>query len=367
MKYFFSSLFLVSVLFSSAQMDLLDSMMTSNEKHEREYVAYTFKMTRIINGQSVEMTKKGALDFQISHRFGDAFATKTDNIHNLFGFDLASDIGITFDYGITDDLSVGTERMKGQGESILVPAKGGTTTQMASPTELWDLHAKYRVLKQTTDFKIPVTIDLYGNVCISSALKSNDSSQLDYYPKGYAGFSHRLSYLLQGLIATKATNWLSVQLEPTFVWRNLVPSNDKNGLFALGLSARAKFNKRTAIIFEYYIPCQKSGIGDRIPFAMVRGKQNAGYYSALNVGVEFETGGHVFHVNLSNTAGLLENDYIPYNAHNWAQGQMRLGFTISRSFPLDKKHRGGKYWKKGSVEDPDPKKDDNNKNVQIIR
>lgn len=362
MKYLFSSLLMLTVLFSSAQIDLLDSMMAGNDKHERQYVAYTFKMTRVINGQSVEMTKKGALDFQISHRFGDAFATKADNIHNLFGFDQAADIGISFDYGITDDLSVGTERMKGQAESISIPsATGATPTQLASPTELWDLHLKYRVLKQTTDFKIPFTIDLYGNAVISSALKSADSSQLDYYPKGYKGFSNRLSYMVQGLIAVKATKWLSVQLDPTFVWRNLVPANDKNGMFALGFSARAKFNQRMGIIFEYYIPCQKSGIGGREPFAMVRGIQNRGYYPALNVGLEFETGGHIFHVNFSNTAGLLENDFIPYNAHNWAQGQLRLGFTISRSFPLDKKHRGGKYWKKGSVEDPDKK------DVQIIK
>jgi hypothetical protein len=355
MKYFFSSLLLVAVLYSSAQADLLDSIMAGSDKKVKEYVAYTFKMTHVINGQSVEMTKKGALDFEISHRFGDAFATKADNIHNLFGFDDAADIGIVFDYGVTDDFSVGTERMKGAGQGISVPVEGAQPVQMSSPTELWDVHAKYRVLKQTTNFKIPLTIDLYGNACISSGLNSNSSSTLDYYPKGYVGFSHRWSYLVQGLIATKATNWLSLQLDPTFLWRNLVPSNDKNGLFVMGLSARAKFNKRMGIVFEYYIPGQQSGIGGRVPFAMVRGQKNAAYYPPLNIGVEFETGGHVFHVNLTNTAGLMENDFLAYNAHNWAQGQFRLGFTISRSFPLDKKHKGEKYWKKGSVEDPDPK------------
>jgi len=351
MKYFFSSLFLVSVLYSTAQIDLLDSIAPGGKK-EKEYVSYTFKMTHVINGQSVEMCKKGALDFQVSHRFGDAFATKADNIHNLFGFDQAADIGIVFDYGVTDDFSVGTERMKGAGQSITIP---GQTASLSSPTELWDVHAKYRVLKQTTDFKIPITIDLYGNAVISSALSSNSAATLNDYSKGYTGFAHRLSYLVQGLIATKATNWLSLQLDPAFLWRDLVPANDRNGLFVIGLSARAKFNKRMGIIFEYYIPGQKAGIGGREPFAMVRGLKNAGYYPALNVGVEFETGGHVFHVNLSNTAGLLENDFFAYNAHNWAQGQFRLGFTISRSFPLDKKHKGEKYWKKGSVEDPDTK------------
>src|ERR1019366_4437923 len=92
-------------------------------------------------------------------------------------------------------------------------------------------------------------------------------------------------------------------------------------------------------------------------FPMVRGIKNAGYYPNLHIGLEFETGGHVFSVNFTNTAGLLENDFLPYNAHNWAQGQFRLGFTISRTFQLDAKKAGKKekYWKTGSVEDPEPK------------
>jgi hypothetical protein len=49
-----------------------------------------------------------------------------------------------------------------------------------------------------------------------------------------------------------------------------------------------------------------------------------------------ETGGHVFHINLTNSAGLLENDYLPFNNKNWAQGGFRLGFTISRGFYFSK-------------------------------
>lgn len=335
MKYIYTLLLSVLVAQAFSQADILDNLM-AEQKPKKEYVAYTFKTTRIINGESVEMVKKNALDFRVSHRFGDAFATSNNNIHNLFGFDQASDILLAFEYGATDDLTVGIGRTKGAG--LL--------------GELWNANLKYRVLKQTKDFKIPLTITLFGNTVISSMKSSNDPTTLNDFPKGYTGFSHRLSYLLQGLIAVKATDWLSIQLSPTFLWRNVVPIGDHNATGYLGFSARAKFNKRMGIVFEYYLPLAKDGDAGRYQAAMIRGKKNAGYYPNLNVGLEFETGGHVFHVNFSNTAGLIENDYLPYNGHNWAQGQFRLGFTISRTFQLDKK--GGKYWKKGSVEDPEP-------------
>ncbi|MDB5282163.1 MAG: hypothetical protein JWO06_1238 [Bacteroidota bacterium] len=338
MKYFYSFLMLLSIQFTYAQADILDKLM-EDQKPKREFVAYTFKSTRVINGQSVEMTKKNALDFRVSHRFGDIAASNQDHIHTLFGFDQASDIGIFFEYGITDDLAVGSSRVKAAGPM----------------TQLWTLNLKYRVLKQTKDFKIPFTISLYGNTSISSMLSSGDISTVNYFPKGYAGFSHRLSYLLQSLIAVKANDWLSLQLSPTFVWRNNVPMDDKNGMFFLGFSGRAKFNKRMGFIFEYFLPIMKPGIGGREYFPMVRGMKNAAYYPSIHIGLEFETGGHVFDVNFTNSAGMLENDFLAYNPHNWAQGQFRLGFTISRTFQLDKKGRKQKYWKAGSVEDPEPK------------
>jgi hypothetical protein len=332
MKYF---TLLVVCLFTTnlySQIDIANELL-AGEKTEKEYVAYTFKSTRIINMQSVEMTKKYALDFLISHRFGDV-AGPDDHIHTLIGFDKAEDIALSFDFGITEDLSIGIARMKGSG-----PFK-----------ELWNSSIKYRVLKQTTDFKIPLTIVLYGNAAISSMKRNKaDANALNYFPAGYKGFAQRMSYNVQALIACKATNWLSIQLTPSFVWRNMVDYNDKNGMFFLGLGARAKFNKRSGMVFEYILPIIKEGVGGREYLPMLRGRKNAPYYPSLHIGYEFETGGHVFHINLTNSSGLLEQDYLPYTNRNWAQGQFRLGFTITRGFQLDQK--GGKYWKKGSVED----------------
>ena len=337
MKNIFTLGLWLCVFYVSAPVDLLHDLMKEN-KPKKDYVAYTFKTTRVINGQSIETVKRNELDFRVSHRFGDVAGSPNDHIHSLFGFDQASDIAIIFDYGITNDLTVGVGRMKAAG-----PLR-----------ELWNANIKYRVLKQTKDFKTPVTITLFANTAISSMRSSTDSTQLNYFTKDYHGFSHRLSYTVQSLIACKATNWLSLQLSPTFVWRNNVPYNDKNGMFFLGFSGRAKFNQRMAIVFEYFLPIIKPGMGGREYFPMVRGIKNAAYYPSLHLGFEMETGGHVFDINLTNTRGLLENDFLPYNTANWAQGQFRLGFTISRSFPLSYKNKpkeSRKYWKKGSIED----------------
>ncbi len=337
MKLSFTFLLLFVAYGAFCQVELLDEL-TKDQKPKREYVAFSFKTTRVISGHSVETVKKNQLDFRISHRFGDMAASNNDHIHSLFGFDQAADIGIIFEYGITNDLTVGIGRMKGAG-----PLR-----------ELWNANIKYKVLKQTKDFKYPMTITLFGNTSISSMRSSTDPTSLAYFEKGYKGFAHRLSYTMQALMAVKATDWLTLQLSPTFVWRNKVAYNDKNGMFFLGLSARAKFSKRYGIIFEYFLPIIKPGVGGREYFPMVRGIKNSPYYPNLHIGFEFETGGHVFHVNFTNSRGMLENDFLPYNTANWAQGAFRLGFTISRSFPLSYKGKpkeDRKYWKKGSVED----------------
>lgn len=59
-----------------------------------------------------------------------------------------------------------------------------------------------------------------------------------------------------------------------------------------------------------------------------------GYSPAIGVGFEFDTGGHVFQLNLTNATGIFETDYIPYTTTDWLDGEFRIGFTISRWFNL---------------------------------
>ena len=304
-------IFLLTTNLANAQQDIVDQML-NEQKPKREYVEYSFKTTRIISGHSTETVKRNAFDFRVSHRFGD-IAVKGLSGHTLAGLDNSSDILISLEYGILDDLTIGVGRTKGAG-----PVR-----------ELYNGFLKYRVLKQTTDFKIPLTITFVGNGVVTSM--KNDPFVAGQLLKDQS-VAHRFSYMLQGLIACKATNWLSLQVSPTFIWRNYVPHDDENAMFFLGLSGRAKFTQRFGMVFEYFLPITANGATYREYFPMVRGMKSARFYPTLNVGFEFETGGHVFHVNFTNSEALVENDFLPYTAKNWAQGQFRLGFTISRLF-----------------------------------
>jgi len=131
------------------------------------------------------------------------------------------------------------------------------------------------------------------------------------------------------IIASKITRGLSLEVLPTYVHRNFVdqtmlhPENgsvDKNDLFAVGFAGRFKFTKRMAFVVDYFYT-----------FSEFRDADN-GFYNALGVGVEIETGGHVFHINVTNSAGLIENDIIPSTTSDWGKGEYKLGFNISRVF-----------------------------------
>jgi hypothetical protein len=327
-----------------AQTDVVDDIMNT-EKPKFDYVAYTFKSTNVICGQSIEMTKKNALDFRVVHRFGNIADQNAG--HTLAGFYAISDVLFSFDYGVTEDLTFGTAFAKGAG-----PIQ-----------ELYNLHGKYRVLKQTKDFKIPLTITLYGNAAVSG-MKTDPFTGNTMKSESAA---HSFSYVFQSLIAIKATDWLSLQIAPSFVWRNYIgsatidgnPGKDKNGIFFLGLQGRAKLTKRQAIVFEYFLPITTPGATYREYFPMIRGL-HTNYYPSINLGYEVETGGHVFTINLTNTGGLMEQDFLPYTNSNWAKGQFRLGFTISRIFQF-----GNKKINPWTGKEPKPKADKKSKKDTI--
>ena len=57
-------------------------------------------------------------------------------------------------------------------------------------------------------------------------------------------------------------------------------------------------------------------------------------YNPIALGLEFDTGGHIFQLNFTNSRGFGEAQYIPSTTSNISEGQFRVGFTISRVFKL---------------------------------
>ncbi len=268
----------------------------------QDFTQQTFKDTKVINTHTVETVVKRKLDVRIGHRFGD-IGGGNGGWQTFYGLENAADILFGVEYGITDNITVGLSRTKGAG-----PLKKLINTSL-----------KYRFFRQKNDDSMPVSMTAYGLWSISTMKQDTSNSEvLNNFPE----FSHRSMYCVQILIARKFSDGFSFQVIPSYVHRNLVPFNDDNGLFSLGFAMRIQISKVFGIIVDA-----------TFPFSELRTREN-GYYPPIGIGLEIDTGGHIFQINFTNARGIMETDYIPYTQSDWSEGQFRLGFTISRTFNL---------------------------------
>ena len=60
-------------------------------------------------------------------------------------------------------------------------------------------------------------------------------------------------------------------------------------------------------------------------------------YNPLSIGLDIETGGHVFQLHLTNSQSIIERGFITETAGNWLDGDIRFGFNITRVFGLQRK------------------------------
>lgn len=271
----------------------LDSLLEAetNIHQEKEFVEATFKATKIILGQSIENKARGELNFLISHHFGNL----NSGAYNFFGLDY-SEIRLGFDYGLTKWLTIGVGR--------------------SSFNKIYDGYLKFILLRQTAgEKKIPLSVSFFSSMALNSLHWAEpDRDNL---------FDSRLSYCFEFLIASKINSVFSLQLTPSMVHRNLVETiEDQNDVFAIGLGGRIKLSKRISLNAEY--------------FYTLPGKTADDYYDSFSTGIDIETGGHIFQVFLTNSNGLIEQVFIPETNGSWLNGDIKLGFNISRNFTLIK-------------------------------
>lgn len=312
-KPFIFLMFTFLSLVSYAQDDLLDMVKEDHTTEPPKKVYATFKTTKIVSAQTIETVKKRNLDFRVTHRFGNVYDDNLSNAlnaaaHSAFGLDNASDIRISFDYGITDELTIGVGRSKFR--------------------EIYDGLVKYRFLTQREDNKIPVSVCFYGNLGYT-AMSTDNLYAGTIHPETKE--AHRIQYCSQLLIARKFNSWFSLELLPTYTHRNFIkqqinPDNNKedmNGMLSIGVGGRIKFSKRMAFVADYFYN-----------FSEFQKNNPMGYYNPLGIGFEIETGGHVFHVNYTNGAAIIESSLLTTTQDTWTKGQIKLGFNISRWFVL---------------------------------
>ena len=296
---FLSTLFLFSFFISFSQTDLLD-IADKQTKPKKEFTIATFKYTRLINTHTAETLGKKTLDVAISHRFGNL----NSGGNNLWGLDGPANIRLAFEYSHNGRLMIGLGR--------------------SSYQKMFDSFLKYRWLRQTTDGKMPLSVTLYAGMFFTTLKDANKlSNGFDRYQ--YA--SDRLSYVYQIIIARKFSSRFSLQLAPIMVHYNQVEKiRDKNDSYALSTAARFKVSKRLALTTEYVL---------RLNHDYDENK----YYDSFGVGIDIETGGHVFQIHLTNSFGIADNQFIPYTSTQWNNAGIRIGYNLSRVFSLQKKEK----------------------------
>lgn len=272
---------------------MLDLLIDSLDQPASAFVTGTFKATQIVNTPTIESPAKKALQFMIMHRFGRV----NEGAYALFGLDNAT-IRFAFDYGVTDWLAIGVGR--------------------SSFEKVYDASAKVKVIRQREN-GTPFSVSAFGMIA---------NSVQRYSDKPYLNFKYRSSYTTQLLLARKFNSKLSLQLTPSWVHFNLVPTpQDQNDVFALGVGGRMKVSNRVSLNAEYnYLP------GDPMVSTTV--------YNSLSMGVDIETGGHVFQLIFSNSEGMNVPYYLAKTSGSWERGDIYFGFNITRIFNLKRGKKG---------------------------
>lgn len=274
-------IFLVCVFLGGTAGSPAWAQMERERVQEDQPVTNVFWAQNIIGTASVRPLPQGNLNVTIMHTFGEV----RGGLQQFFGLDGAANIRLGIDYGVTDWLSLGLGRTRFN--------------------KVVDGRAKLHLLRQTESGSTPIDVALKGDVGITTLENGYD-------------FADRLSFLSSLLVAHSFGGSGSLQLTPMVAHFNTVPqADDPNTILALGIGGQLPLTRRLALTAEY-IPV----IGDRID----------GTTNAAAIGLDIETGGHVFQLFFTTSQWHLEQYTLTENRGRALDGDFRFGFNVNRVF-----------------------------------
>lgn len=279
MKKIILLLFLPITMF--AQDDLLKGLdSTSTQKIK---VESAFKGLKIVNIESTKLASKGDFYFIVAHRFGSI----KDGFEGAYGLDNAV-TQLKFLYGLTNWVTISAARSE----------------------QAYDFSGKYLLKSQETN-GFPLAIAGFTSLAINNTLKESN------YPN--MKFEDRLIYVAQLLVSRKFNKNLSLELAPTFFHENFVlDDNQDNSQYAIGVGGRYKFAKRWSVNVDYAAHLNRASTSQ--------------FKDPLSIGVDLETGGHVFQMHFSSSQGIHEAGFLGNTTGDWTEGNIFFGFNLLRVF-----------------------------------
>ncbi len=273
-------------------------------QEEKEFVIGAFRGTQLINAQTTEMVKPKSFEFSIRHRFG-MIGPDSTIYEQLLGLDLPANIRFSFTKPITQWVNISIGRTKDD--------------------KTFDADIKLSILRQTEDNKSPINLVLYFSTAIKSARFPNIPS-FAYFADGITPFeykfNHRLSYIGEIIISRQFSEKIAIQLNPSWVYKNLVSTGLENEMFILPIGFSIKTGMSSSIVAEYVYRFNNRPSKNQYP---------------ASIAYEMGTAGHTFQIVISSTSALIQQENFSNNGFDYLKGKFAFGFNINRTFWKKKK------------------------------
>jgi len=227
---------------------------------------------------------------------------------NLWGiYGAATNIRLALDYVPVKNLQIGA---------------GISKTHMIT-----DVSAKYRILQQTSDNKMPVSLAVYGVIGMDGRGASSFETGKVVDTKGETEptaieFTDKISYFSQVIVSRKFTEWLSVQGGASFTHYNMVAWDENHDLFALHALGRIKISPQSALTVNYNQPLKIESISEQSTMP--------DYTPTVALGWQISTFTHAFQIYVSNAPSMLPMENMMYNRAKFNMDGIAIGFTITR-------------------------------------
>tara|TARA_B100000902_G_scaffold387508_1_gene431761 strand:- start:541 stop:1461 length:921 start_codon:yes stop_codon:yes gene_type:complete len=293
-------LFFLTFYFANAQEDDLFEELNSLVIDEVIYSPPTFKTLQIANLQSTKMVEEKEFFMVVAHRFGYL----KEGVREFYGLDQAN-TKIQFLYGINKRFQVGVSR--------------------DSYEKTYSGTIKIGIKKQSDSF--PINLVLYNSMDINTLLNK----------LSYPGllFFDRFAYTTQVLISRRFSEKLSMEIAAIYVRQNLIDLNYTKNLilpsasnldfitepwnqYLMAVGGRYKFSKRISLNMDYAYNFSKN--------------KNSLYFNPFTIGIDIETGGHVFQLLFTNSRASNDASFLTETIGNWLNGDVSFGFNIVRVF-----------------------------------
>lgn len=253
-----------------------------------------FHTTQTANFPTTESLQKGNMMYEISHRF---LPSIKDGYDELYGLDGPTRIRFALGYGITDRLMI--------------------TLGRSNNTDNLDLQLKQKLFQFYSE-EFPIVVSVLGGISWNTEIPPGinrgrtDSDNFQYYAQ----------LIFNTMLFDKK---LGIGLVPSYLQNSFIYAIEKQHTFTLGTYIQYYFNRIWSLWVEYNPII--SGYRGRI-----RLDETGRSYNSLAIGVDIETGGHIFHLMVTNNARLNPSQYLVGADRSVSDDLWRLGFGVLRYF-----------------------------------